>query len=161
LFRQFPRNDNMTTTILRDRDSSAQDATLAGPTQRMPTCRACFQRIASRCLQMIESHHNLSIVAEPDAVHGMRMEITRLRAAALFFVPTTDDAAWPDLDRQLRWLNSALGKARNRDVAVEYADRKHYRRWAGHSRRTLLRSQEGSSMISQEAWVGPVLQPNL
>jgi CHAD domain-containing protein len=71
----------------------------------------------------------------------MRIELTRLRAAALFFAPVIDDAGWPDIDRKLRWLNGTLGRTRDRDVALEYANRKHYRRCSAHARRALLRSQ--------------------
>lgn len=132
----------MRTVAFRDCDHTVSPITLAGSTRRAPSYLTCFQRTASSCLQAIESNHRSAVAGDPDAVHRMRIELARLRAAALFFEPATDDAAWPDIDRQLRWLNSSLGRARNRDVAVEYADRNHYRRWAGHSRRSLLRSQD-------------------
>jgi CHAD domain-containing protein len=128
--------------VLRDRDHTAPRAASAGPIQRSTSCVACFQRIASHCLQAIESNRKLAVAGDPEAVHRMRIELTRLRAAALFFVPVTEDAAWPGIDRQLRWLNSALGRARNRDVAIECANRKHYRRWAAPSHRNLLRSRD-------------------
>ena len=132
----------MRTVVLRDCDHIVSPVTLAGSMQRAPSYLTCFQRIALSCLQAIESNHRSAVAGDPEAVHRMRIELTRLRAAALFFEPATDDAAWPDIVRQLRWLNSSLGRTRNRDVAVEYADRNHYRRWAGHSRRSLLRSQD-------------------
>jgi len=34
----------------------------------------------------------------------------------------TRDAAWPKLRRDIRWLNSALGDARNRYIATGLAD---------------------------------------
>jgi CHAD domain-containing protein len=71
----------------------------------------------------------------------MRIELTRLRAAVLFFSPMTDDDSWPGINKELRWLNSALGKARDHDVTANYARRKRYRRWAKGSRRAMLRIQ--------------------
>jgi CHAD domain-containing protein len=69
----------------------------------------------------------------------MRIELTRLRAAVLFFSPMTYDDIWPEIEKELRWLNSALGKARDQDVTVSYARRKRYRRWARSSRRAIIR----------------------
>jgi hypothetical protein len=40
------------------------------------------------------------------------------------------DAAWPPIRNELRWLNAALGIARDQDVTANYARRKRYRRWA-------------------------------
>jgi CHAD domain-containing protein len=128
--------------VLRDRDHTVSPAIPTGSAQRAPGCLTCFQRIASSCLQEVESNCELAIAGDSEAVHRMRIELTRLRAAALFFAPVTDDTAWPGIDRRLRWLNSVLGRVRNRDVAVEYAGRKHYRRCTAHWRRALLRSQE-------------------
>ena len=71
----------------------------------------------------------------------MRIELTRLRAAVLFFVPMTDDDAWPQINEELQWLNSALGKARDHDVTARYAGQKRYRRWAKSSRRAMQRAQ--------------------
>jgi CHAD domain-containing protein len=135
----------MRTTALRDGDRTAPPVVLDGavrPSQLASECLSCFRRIASSCLQAIESNHRLVIAGNSEAIHRMRIELTRLRAAVLFFAPVIDDAAWPGINHQLRWLNSTLGSARNRDVAVEYTDRKHYRRCTAHSRRTLLQFQD-------------------
>ena len=134
-------NDKMT-ALLRDRNRAVPPATSVGSTQRSQSCLACFEGIASSCLQALGSNRESAIAAEPEAVHSMRIELTRLRAAALFFAPAIDDTMWPGIDRQVRWLNSALGRARNRDVAIEYAHRRHYRHWAAHFRRNLMRSQD-------------------
>jgi CHAD domain-containing protein len=108
----------------------------------VPDCRTIFQRIAEGCVQVTRTNRDWAAAGDAEAIHVMRIEITRLRAAALFFMSATNDDAWQRIDRQLRWLNSTLGRARDRDVAVDYADRKRYRHWAGHSRRSLLRSQD-------------------
>lgn len=133
----------MRTTALPNGYHNAPPVPVDSSMLPLPSCLPCFQRIASSCLQAIQSNRELAIAADPDAVHKMRIELTRLRAAALFFASAIDDAAWPGIDRQLRWLNSALGRARNRDVAIEYADRKRFRHCCtAHSRRALLRSQD-------------------
>src|SRR5581483_10776428 len=132
----------MTTAVLRDRDSATQSMATTSSIEDSHRCLTCFQRIASTCLQMIESDRELAIAADPKAVHRMRIALTRLRAAALFFAPVSVDATWPGIDLQLRWLHRVLGRARNRDVTIEYADRRRYRRWAGHSHRDLMRLQD-------------------
>jgi CHAD domain-containing protein len=71
----------------------------------------------------------------------MRIELTKFRAVALFFQPWIAEEEWQPLNKELDWLNSMLGKARNIDVTIEYARRKPYRHWVGRSRGALLRSQ--------------------
>jgi CHAD domain-containing protein len=117
---------------IRDAKSQRQSAGL--------DCQATFQRIAKRCVQLIRRNRNRAIAADPDAIHTMRIELTRLRAAMLFFSPMTNDPAGSPLGKELRWLNSTLGKARDVDVTMNYARRKRYRRWAKSSRHALFRS---------------------
>jgi CHAD domain-containing protein len=107
-------------------------------------CKTTFQQIARSCVHLIQANSKSAIAADSDAVHRMRIELTRLRAAALFFSPMIADDAWPAISKELKWLNSALGKARDRDVTVSYTCRKRYRRWANRSRRALVRAQDKS-----------------
>src|SRR6516165_8031676 len=104
-------------------------------------CRSVFQTIAQTCVRLVQDSRKAAIAADPEAVHIMRIELTRLRAAALFFSPMTDDDAWPGINEELHWLNSALGKARDHDVTANYARRKRYRRWAKSSRRAMMQAQ--------------------
>jgi CHAD domain-containing protein len=104
-------------------------------------CQTAFQAIARSCVTLIQDNRKAAIAADPEAIHIMRIELTRLRAAVIFFSPMTDDDAWPKLDKALRRLNSALGTARNHDVTANYARRKRYRRWARSSRPTMTRAQ--------------------
>jgi CHAD domain-containing protein len=106
-----------------------------------PNCQAAFQSIAKSCINLMRDHRKAAIAADPNAIHSMRIELTRLRAVVLFFSDITDDKAWPAIHMELRWLNSALGKARNHDVTANYARRKRYRRWAKGSRPAMLRAQ--------------------
>ena len=101
-------------------------------------CQAAFQTIAQTCVRLVQNNRKAAIAADPEAVHIMRIELTRLRAAVLFFSPMTDDDSWPGINKELRWLNSAPGKARDHDVTANYARRKRYRRWAKGSRRAML-----------------------
>lgn len=125
------------TAQLREDFRQAQVATLGPP----PDCRTTFQQIAERCIKAIEVNQAQAASGDPEAIHAMRIELTWLRAARRFFSPIINDTAWAGIDRQLRWLNSVLGRARNCDVLMQYAGRKRYRGWARHSRRDMLRSQ--------------------
>jgi CHAD domain-containing protein len=104
-------------------------------------CQAAFQRIAKSCVNLIQDHRKAAIAADPEAIHSVRVELTRLRAAILFFFPMTDDDEWPEINKELHWLNSALGKARDHDVTANYIRRKRYRQWAKSARRAMMRTQ--------------------
>jgi CHAD domain-containing protein len=90
------------------------------PSSAALDCQAAFQSIANSCVNLIRDHRKAAIAADPEAIHPMRIELTRLRAAVLFFSPMTKDGAWPGINKELRWLNSALGKARDHDVTDDY-----------------------------------------
>ena len=120
---------------------AGQSAGLPRSVRSAPGCQAAFQSIAKNCIRLIRTHRKAAIAADPEAIHSMRIELTRLRAAVLFFSLMTDDDAWPGIEKELRWLNAALGKARDHDVTTSYAERKRYRRWARSSRQAMLRAQ--------------------
>jgi CHAD domain-containing protein len=103
-------------------------------------CQTVFQEIARNCVGQLQTHRKSAIASDPDAIHSMRIALTELRATAIFF-PMTSDDAWHGIKKELRWLNRALGRARNHDVTVNYARRKLYRRWARPSRRSLMRAR--------------------
>ncbi len=105
-------------------------------------CQIAFQRIAKQCVHLIQNSRKSAVAADPDAIHAMRIELTRLRAAVLFFSPMVKDAAWPPIRKELSWLNSALGKARDNDVTANYTRRKRFRRWAKPSQRAVMRAQD-------------------
>lgn len=93
-------------------------------------CAAAFQRIARDCANAIAAHHSSACAGDEEAVHLIRVAITRLKAAVSFFAPMTADAEWPRLKKEIAWLNGSLGAARDTDVAMDYAGRKRYRSWA-------------------------------
>lgn len=131
----------MKTTGSRIQSQTDNPAGLQGSNRSARDCQATFQSIARRCINLIRNRRKAVVAGDPEAIHSMRIELTRLRAAVLFFSSMTDDDAWPGINKELRWLNAALGKARDHDVTANYACRKRYRRWAKSSRRAMLRAQ--------------------
>jgi CHAD domain-containing protein len=92
------------------------------------TCAAAFRRLATGCLAEIAANQHAAGLGQVDAVHRMRVGITRLRAAVSFFAPMSIDKVWPQLKHELRWLNRALGSARDVDVVVENLRHQRYRK---------------------------------
>jgi CHAD domain-containing protein len=86
--------------------------------------------MALDCVAAIKSHHTSACAGDAEAVHQIRVAITRLRAAVAFFAPIVVDAEWRRLKQEIAWLNGPLGAARDSDVVVEYARRKRYLAWA-------------------------------
>jgi len=95
-----------------------------------PDCATAFQQIALGCVSSIKAHHKGACAGDVEAVHQIRVAITRLRAAVAFFAPIAVDAEWIRLKKEIAWLNASLGAARDSDVVAEYARRKRYRAWA-------------------------------
>jgi CHAD domain-containing protein len=93
-------------------------------------CATAFQKIALDCVAKVRVHHSSACAGDAEAVHQMRVAMTRLRAAVSFFAPITVDAEWQRLKKEIAWLNGPLGAARDSDVIVEYASRERYRAWA-------------------------------
>jgi CHAD domain-containing protein len=93
-------------------------------------CAAAFQKMTLDCVAAIKAHHSSACAGDAEAVHQIRVAITRLRAAVAFFAPIVVDAEWLRLKKEVAWLNGPLGAARDSDVVVEYARRKQYRAWA-------------------------------
>src|SRR6266404_5765035 len=93
-------------------------------------CAAAFQGIARDCTARITAHHSSACAGDAEAVHQIRVAITRLRAAVAFFAPIVVDAEWRRLKQEIAWLNGSLGPARDSDVVVEYARRKRYLAWS-------------------------------
>jgi CHAD domain-containing protein len=93
-------------------------------------CATAFQKIALDCVTIIKAHHKGARTGDTEAVHQIRIAITRLRAAVAFFAPIAVDAEWLRLKKEIAWLNISLGAARDSDVVVDYARRKRHREWA-------------------------------
>lgn len=93
-------------------------------------CAVAFQTIGLQCVAAIKTHHRGACTGDVEAVHQIRIAITRLRAAVGFFKSLVVDAQWPRLKKEIAWLNGPLGAARDSDVMLEHAHRKRYRAWA-------------------------------
>lgn len=102
----------------------------AAPPPILLTCAGAFRRLATNCLAEIAASQHGSGLGRVDAIHRMRVGITRLRAAVSFFAPMTSDDEWPRLKDELRWLNRSLGSARDVDVVVENLRHQRYRKLA-------------------------------
>lgn len=95
-----------------------------------PDCAKAFQKIALDCIARVTTHQSGACAGDVEAVHQMRVALTRLRAAVSFFSPMTADAEWRHLKKEIAWVNASLSAARDSDVMVVYARRKRYRAWA-------------------------------
>jgi CHAD domain-containing protein len=116
--------------------------TLNEPTRTSSGCRSLFGRIAKSCIRAIVTNRQSAIAGDGDAIHTMRIALTKLRAAALFFKPWVAEVEWQKINSELRWLNKVLGNARDWDVTIEYIERAHHRRRARKSWHTALRSHD-------------------
>jgi CHAD domain-containing protein len=93
-------------------------------------CATAFQTMTLDCVAAIKAHRSRACAGDAEAVHQIRVAITRLRAAVGFFAPIVVDAEWLRLKKEIAWLNGPLGAARDYDVVMEYARRKRYHAWA-------------------------------
>jgi len=75
--------------------------------------------IAGRYLRDLTASHEATCGADPVALHQMRLALTRLRTAIVFFSPMVDDGKRAQIRSQLKWLNGQLGAVRDLDVAME------------------------------------------
>ncbi len=95
-----------------------------------PDCAAAFQEIALDCVAGIRAWHRRACAGDAEAVHQVRVAITRLRAVVSFFKPIAVDTEWAGLEKEIVWLNGALGAVRDGDVMAAHARRKQYRAWS-------------------------------
>ena len=82
-------------------------------------CDTAFRIIARHCFGDLTANQPGTCEGDPAALHRMRMALTRLRTAIVFFSPMVADRARPQIKRDLKWLNSRLGRVRDLDVAIE------------------------------------------
>ncbi len=78
-----------------------------------------FGVIARRYLRDLTAHHEATCEGDADALHQMRIALTRLRATIAFFSPMVADPQRTRLANELKWLNAHLGAVRDLDVAIE------------------------------------------
>ena len=92
------------------------------PNPRLNSAMACdtaFRIVARRYLGALNANHAATCNGDPDALHRMRVALTHLRTAILFFSPMVHDEVRDEVRDELKWLNSELGAVRDLDVAVD------------------------------------------
>src|SRR5215475_7131382 len=82
-------------------------------------CDTAFRIVARRHLSALTANHDATCKGDPNALHQMRVALTHLRIAILFFSPMVHDAERDEVRDELKWLNGELGAVRDLDVAVD------------------------------------------
>src|SRR5215469_4091307 len=82
-------------------------------------CDTAFRIVARRHLDALNANHQATCDGDPTALHHMRVALTHLRTAILFFSPMVHDTFRDEVRDELKWLNSELGAVRDLDVAVD------------------------------------------
>jgi len=82
-------------------------------------CDTAFRTVARRYLGDLTANHEATCNGDADALHQMRVALTRLRTAILFFSPMVADSERTQIRDELKWLNGHLGVVRDFDVAIE------------------------------------------
>jgi CHAD domain-containing protein len=82
-------------------------------------CDTAFRIVARRCVKDLTAHHAATREGDADAVHHLRVAITRLRTATSFFSPMVAGPQRTRIRDELKWLNAHLGAVRDLDVAIE------------------------------------------
>jgi len=82
-------------------------------------CDTAFRVIAAHYLARLSANHDATCNGDPEALHRMRVALTHLRAAILFFSPMVADDERTKIRDELKWLNAQLGAVRDIDVAIE------------------------------------------
>jgi CHAD domain-containing protein len=78
-----------------------------------------LQAIARDSLEDLKRHARAAAGGDAEALHAMRIALTRLRTSIRFFAPAVRDPAWAALRRQAAWLGHQSGELRDVDVALE------------------------------------------
>lgn len=83
------------------------------------SCEEAFRLIARNCLKDLEANQEGTCGGDDEALHQMRIALTRLRAARRFFAPFVSEPEWGRLKDEFRWLNKHLSAARDMDVTIK------------------------------------------
>ncbi len=82
-------------------------------------CEEAFRTIARQYLHAVTQQHRAASAGSADAVHEMRIALTRLRTSIAFFSPMVNGDQRSRVSAELKWLHAHLGIVRDLDVAVE------------------------------------------
>jgi CHAD domain-containing protein len=98
-----------------------------------------LRAISRACLADLKQHGRAASGGDAEALHHVRIALTRLRTAIRFFAPGIDNAAaWEAVQRQASWLGWQSGAVRDIDVALARQHRKNaaangvIQRWRQH-----------------------------
>jgi triphosphatase len=83
--------------------------------------RQAFQRIARACLRQLADNVPVLRQGDPEGLHQARVALRRLRAAISLFGDVVQDSRTEALKRELKWITSAFGPAREMDVLAARA----------------------------------------
>ncbi|HEY0327674.1 MAG TPA: CHAD domain-containing protein [Rhodopseudomonas sp.] len=83
------------------------------------SCDAAFRFVARRCLMDMTAYHQATCHGNPEALHQMRIALTRLRTTISFFSPMVSGPPRTRIRADLKWLQAQLGAVRDLDVAIE------------------------------------------
>jgi len=95
------------------------------PKPRLNAAMACdtaFRIVARRHLDALGANREATCKGDPMALHQMRVALTHLRTAIVFFSPMVEDAVRNEIRDELKWLNGELGAVRDLDVAFEHVE---------------------------------------
>jgi CHAD domain-containing protein len=81
-------------------------------------CDTAFRIVARRHLDALIANREATVSGDQTALHQMRVALTHLRTAILFFSPMVEDVMRDEVRDELKWLNGELGAVRDLDVAV-------------------------------------------
>ena len=82
-------------------------------------CDTAFRVVARRCLGELTANHEATCGGDPEALHRMRVALTRLRTAISVFSSMVADLQRTRVRDELKWLHAHLGAVRDLDVAIE------------------------------------------
>jgi CHAD domain-containing protein len=115
-----PSRKTAATTAQRAKPAAARQRPSANP--RLNGAMACdtaFRIVARRHLDALNANHQATCDGDSTALHQMRISLTHLRTAILFFSPMVHDTIRDEVRDELKWLNSELGAVRDLDVAAD------------------------------------------
>jgi CHAD domain-containing protein len=103
----------------RSKAPPARPATTKPRLNSAMACDTAFRIVARRHLDALKANHAATCKGDPEALHQMRVALTHLRTAILFFSPMVHDELRDEVRDELKWLNGELGTVRDLDVAVD------------------------------------------
>ncbi len=91
----------------------------APPLRASMTCEAAFRTAATHYVNQVTAQQKGTSAGDAEALHAMRVALTRLRATIALFSPMVEGDDEVRLGAELKWLNAHLGIVRDLDVALE------------------------------------------